>query len=88
MAVDADGIPFCIHSLVCGDSFGYSDLLKITGPEYLGEIRAGSDAEVIWIENPDDVIHLFERKILHDLCKDSYEELKAMLERRYPHLGQ
>jgi hypothetical protein len=75
-----------VHSLKCGDTLGYSDLLKIAGPEYLGESRAEAEAEIIWIEHPDQVIQLYERKILQEMCRDSYQEIKEMVERRYPHL--
>jgi hypothetical protein len=48
-----------------GDAFGYSDLLRVMGPEYLGEIRVkDQDVECMMIENPDTVLALYERKIL------------------------
>lgn len=55
MARDVKGTPFEVHTLRYGDSFGYSDLLKIMvkflklltllqGPEYLGDIIASEIA--------------------------------------------
>jgi hypothetical protein len=43
-----------VHTLKYGDAFGYSDLLRVIGPEYLGEIRVkDKDVECMMIENPD-----------------------------------
>jgi len=75
MATDDKGKPMEVHTLRCGDAFGYSDLLKVTGPEYLGEMKVSlgcNDSECMVIEDPEMVIQLYERKILRDLVAEDY----------------
>ena len=96
MARDENGLPFEVHSLRYGDSFGYSDLLKIMvrtlntnilqGPEYLGVIKVsekGGQVECLMIEEPDLVIELYERNILSTLLAKDYETIKLMTETRH-----
>lgn len=77
-----------VHSLRVGDSFGYSDLLKVVGPEYLGEIRVseGQDAECIMLTDPESYIQFHERKTLQTLLREDYSVFKTMMETRHPHL--
>ena len=76
--------------MLVGDAFGYSDLLKVVGPEYLGEIRVAGDAEAecLILKDPDGYIQLFERKVLQSLMLDDYLPLKRMLEAKHRHLGE
>lgn len=73
--------------MVSGDAFGYSDLIKEKGPEYLGDIIAdGKGAECLMIESPDKVIELFERQIIAERVADDYTNVIAIALRRYPFL--
>jgi hypothetical protein len=80
----AHGKRFVNHTLNVGDAFGYSDLLRVRGPEFLGYLECSSpDCVVMVIEKPDSVLDLFERKILHDSAIDDYEDLWKLTELRH-----
>lgn len=72
-----------VSSLRSGEVLGLSDLLRIIGVEYFGDIVVdpnGPPLEVMVIEKPDQVFGLDERNILHAALHDHSMNLKIMLE--------
>lgn len=75
---------FEVFELRRGDYFGASDLLRIPGIEFLGQIMAGpKGCKCMVIKAPDQVIQLYERKKLQEKLRNVLDTLKHMMEHRY-----
>lgn len=68
-----------------GECFGYSDVLKIVGFEYLGDMVVSDEGplECIKIEHPDQLLDLHDRNTLSYALKDRTENYKMMLQNRF-----
>ncbi|CDW89383.1 tpr domain containing protein [Stylonychia lemnae] len=61
-----------------------NDLISFQSYEYFGDIIAGKDGvECLVIDNPDDIISLYERQILNQFMKDKLDGIKHTLQVRY-----
>ena len=54
----------------------------------MGRIEASTDVEVLEIEDPDQVIELYERQMIHRAFKDETTQLKIFMEKKFPYLQQ
>eukprot|EP00347_Sterkiella_histriomuscorum_P006536 403352393 len=67
-----------------GEVFGESDLLRLPSYDFFGNIITGSEGcECLMIENPNELLTLYERQRMKTFLQDKMDGLKHLLETRY-----